>query len=220
MPLISSAIINVDQDVDEPWFLEVYDHQGVAHNITMEPGDLVLYESHSVIHGRPYAMRGRFYANIFVHFEPLGPPRNVPPSNDTSLPPYLIANSSWEPEWRDKNPDGWKLRHDPIKMVKDNDLKALRYLGEINPSKVLDEHDGTPAQWKAIHEAARQGYVDILQYLIEELKADVNDVCYVTNLATPLAVASKFRGPEDPATKYLESVGGVLEIPVAAKEEL
>jgi prolyl 4-hydroxylase len=72
MPLVTSAIIQVSQDVDEPWALEVYDHQGVAHNVTMEPGDLVLYESHSVIHGRPFPMVGKHYANIFVHFEPVG----------------------------------------------------------------------------------------------------------------------------------------------------
>ena len=29
-------------------------------------------ESHSVIHGRPFALKGRYYANIFVHFEPFG----------------------------------------------------------------------------------------------------------------------------------------------------
>ncbi len=51
LPLVSSAIINVAQDVDEPWPLEVIGHDGKAYNITMEPGDLVLYESHSVIHG-------------------------------------------------------------------------------------------------------------------------------------------------------------------------
>lgn len=50
-PLVSSAIINVDQDVVEPWPLEVIGHDGVAVNITMVPGDLVLYESHSIIHG-------------------------------------------------------------------------------------------------------------------------------------------------------------------------
>ncbi|KAL7541309.1 hypothetical protein ACHAWF_006902 [Thalassiosira exigua] len=72
MPLVSSAIINVDQDVDEPWPIEVYAHDGKAYNITMEPGDMVLYESHSVLHGRPFPLKGRYYANIFVHFEPTG----------------------------------------------------------------------------------------------------------------------------------------------------
>ncbi len=51
LPLISSAIINVAQDVDEEWPLEVIGHDGVARNVTMQPGDMVLYESHSVIHG-------------------------------------------------------------------------------------------------------------------------------------------------------------------------
>ena len=30
-------------DVDEPWPLEIYDRQGNAVNVTMEPGDMVLY---------------------------------------------------------------------------------------------------------------------------------------------------------------------------------
>jgi len=101
LPLVSSAIINVDQDVDEPWPLEVIGHDGIAHNITMvpgtslpshlsipssevsthlclisqfcfsTPGDLVLYESHSILHGRPFPLKGRFMANVFVHFEPV-----------------------------------------------------------------------------------------------------------------------------------------------------
>ena len=52
LPLVSSAIINVAQDVDEDWPIEVYAHDGKAYNITMQPGDMVLYESHSVIHGK------------------------------------------------------------------------------------------------------------------------------------------------------------------------
>lgn len=42
LPLVSSCIINVDQDVDEPWILEVYDRNDRAVNVTMEPGDMVL----------------------------------------------------------------------------------------------------------------------------------------------------------------------------------
>jgi prolyl 4-hydroxylase len=51
VPLVSSAIVNVAQDVDEPWPIEVYDRSGNAVNITMEPGDMVLYESGSLVHG-------------------------------------------------------------------------------------------------------------------------------------------------------------------------
>ena len=51
-PLVTSAIINVEQDVDEPWPLEVWGHDGKPYNVTMEPGDMVLYESHTIIHGK------------------------------------------------------------------------------------------------------------------------------------------------------------------------
>ena len=72
LPLVSSAILNVASDQEEPWMLEVIGHDGKAHNLTMQPGEMVLYESHSVIHGRPYPLKGKYYANLFVHFEPLG----------------------------------------------------------------------------------------------------------------------------------------------------
>ena len=110
-PLVTSAIINVDQDVDEPWPLEVYGHDGMATNVTMEPGDMVLYESHSVVHGRPFPLNGKFYANVFVHFEPIGPldpngPDNYDPVED--LPPYLVPGSRWAATWRHSHPNGYK----------------------------------------------------------------------------------------------------------------
>jgi prolyl 4-hydroxylase len=43
LPLVSSAIINVAQDLDEPWPIEVYGYDGKATNVNMEPGDMVLY---------------------------------------------------------------------------------------------------------------------------------------------------------------------------------
>ena len=58
LPLVASAIVNVAQEVREPWPLEVIDHSGRAVNVTIEPGEMILYESHSVIHGRPYPLQG------------------------------------------------------------------------------------------------------------------------------------------------------------------
>jgi prolyl 4-hydroxylase len=134
LPLVSSAIINVAQDVDEPWPLEVYGHDGKATNVTMVPGDMVLYESHSVIHGRPFAMKGRFMANIFVHFEPTGHSlrHNIKleeeahgdvdakykkalargvgghESDNSGLPPYIRPGSPEEEHWRQSHPAGQK----------------------------------------------------------------------------------------------------------------
>lgn len=72
LPLVSSAIINVAQDLEADWPLEVIGHDGVARNLTIGVDDMILYESHSVIHGRPFPLKGKFCANIFIHFEPLG----------------------------------------------------------------------------------------------------------------------------------------------------
>jgi prolyl 4-hydroxylase len=137
LPLVSSAIINVDQDVDEPWPLEVIGHDGRAYNVTMEPGDMVLYESHSILHGRPFPLKGRFMANIFVHFEPTGHTlrhhanlEGLDLDQDVNakyreslkkghgghenemasngLPSYIIAGTPEEKHWRDQHPNGYK----------------------------------------------------------------------------------------------------------------
>jgi prolyl 4-hydroxylase len=66
-----SAIINVEQDIDEDWPLLILDHELNEHNVSMKAGDMVVYESAKALHGRPTAMRGRHYDNVFVHFQPL-----------------------------------------------------------------------------------------------------------------------------------------------------
>lgn len=43
LPLVSSAIINVAQDVDEPWPLEVISHSGKAENVTVRYYDARLF---------------------------------------------------------------------------------------------------------------------------------------------------------------------------------
>lgn len=130
MPLISSAIVNVAQDVDEPWPIEVIGHDGKAHNVTMEPGDMVLYESHSILHGRPFPLKGRFYANVFVHFEPTGHTLRHSGGEDhdgdvhkkyaasvkrgqggheqehhDGLPPYIKDGTLEARRWRQRHPD-------------------------------------------------------------------------------------------------------------------
>ena len=48
LPLISSAIVCVENDVEEDWPIELYDRNGYAVNITMQPGDMLLYESSTI----------------------------------------------------------------------------------------------------------------------------------------------------------------------------
>ena len=118
-PLVASCIINLDQDVDEDWPLEVFDHNGDAHNVTMVPGDMVLYESHSVIHGRPFPMKGRSYVNVFLHFQPIGPLGDINKwgPEEGGLPPYVVPGGLWEPEYRKTNTKPWSVVRIVLKVA-------------------------------------------------------------------------------------------------------
>ena len=117
-------------DHDRP--LEVYGHDGKATNVTMLPGDMVLYESHSVLHGRPFPLKGRFLANIFIHFEPVGhslrhnakvagggdvnqkyrdATQRGAGGHESDLPPYILAGTPEEEHWRQQHPGGLVSRN-------------------------------------------------------------------------------------------------------------
>jgi prolyl 4-hydroxylase len=157
LPLVSSAIICVDQDLDEPWPLEVIGHDGRAYNVSMEPGDMVLYESHSIIHGRPYPMKGRYMANIFIHFEPTGHSArhnaNIALDLDQSInakyreavnkghaghendqsgvPPYILRGSPEEALWKSTHPNGVANQEDLNKQTTGS-TQAHHYAREGN----------------------------------------------------------------------------------------
>jgi len=185
VPLVSSGIVNVAQDVDEPWPLEVYDRQGQAVNITMEPGDMILYESHSLIHGRPFPLRGRSYANIFIHFEPFAGwdtargDTTVALGAATSgdLPPYIIPGSPEDLYYREENPNGWSKAfadgdEPPVSMyASEGNLSKLQELAKVDPRLM---HYADENGWTPLHEAVRSGHVDVVQFLIDA-GAGIND---------------------------------------------
>eukprot|EP00536_Pseudo-nitzschia_multiseries_P007412 jgi/Psemu1/256225/estExt_Genewise1Plus.C_1750033 len=208
MPLIISAIIQVDQDVDEPWPLEVYGHDGIARNVTMEPGDMVLYESHSVIHGRPFPMVGNFFANCFIHFEPIRPieGENLHDPN-SDIPPYVIPGSVWAKEWKEDNPDGWKGGDmTPIKLQFRNaaalgNTRRFKSLLKLYP-EILHEADQNG--WTVMHEAARTGKVEIVKLILEE---GVDKDLLTKHGASPLNTALDSLHREHELVAYFESIG-------------
>ncbi len=42
---VISAILNIAQDVDEPWPLEIMDWNEERHKVFLQPGDMIWYES-------------------------------------------------------------------------------------------------------------------------------------------------------------------------------
>lgn len=202
LPLVSSAIINVAQDVDEPWVLEVYGHDGKATNVTMEPGDMVLYESHSVIHGRPYPLKGRYYANIFIHFEPTGHSlrhNSKPEEGDVhekyrdatargaggheadqagDLPSYLIPGTPEEANWRRRHPHGKRSARNSF-TTGSTPAHLAAQKGDLTSLAQAVEKDKSIIHaedengWKPIHEASRGGHTEVVEFLYKH-GADVN----------------------------------------------
>mmetsp|Transcript_13832 Transcript_13832/g.20717 ORF Transcript_13832/g.20717 Transcript_13832/m.20717 type:complete len:487 (+) Transcript_13832:12-1472(+) len=69
---VVSGIINIDQtDCLTDWPVHIFDHQGKLHELPMKPGDMLLYESAKLLHGRTIPCNCSMYANVFVHYAPL-----------------------------------------------------------------------------------------------------------------------------------------------------
>jgi hypothetical protein len=67
---IVSSVIQVAQDVDEVWPLQL-DVDGRIEEIVLNPGQMVHYEGASTMHGRVTPLNGRSFTNVFVHYRPV-----------------------------------------------------------------------------------------------------------------------------------------------------
>jgi len=67
---VISAIIHLEDKSDTPWELYIEDHHFKPHQITMEYGDIIFYESTTCLHGRPTPFQGDFHRNMYIHFSP------------------------------------------------------------------------------------------------------------------------------------------------------
>eukprot|EP00586_Coscinodiscus_wailesii_P021655 CAMPEP_0172519102 /NCGR_PEP_ID=MMETSP1066-20121228/291217_1 /TAXON_ID=671091 /ORGANISM="Coscinodiscus wailesii, Strain CCMP2513" /LENGTH=458 /DNA_ID=CAMNT_0013301621 /DNA_START=103 /DNA_END=1476 /DNA_ORIENTATION=- len=232
MPLISSAIVNVAQDVDEDWPLEVYGRDGKAYNVTMQPGDMVLYESHSLLHGRPFPLKGRYFANIFIHFEPIAPDGTplkgryfvnifihfepiAPDGNEEGLPMYIMKGSLEESRWYASHPNGRDNRSKPIEFstgstaahraAQDGDMKVLQTIAKKDESALIEKDSNG---WQPLHEAARAGHTEVIKMLIE-FGADVNERANFNKGGTALYLAEEAHGSDHPAVALLRNLGGL-----------
>lgn len=166
---------------------------------------MVLYESHSVIHGRPFPLRGKFYANVFVHFEVLG---DLDPSDEPNadpaidIPPYLVAGSEWEPEWRKSNPLGWKSRAlDAREAARKGDSGTLHIISKAKPESFSETDENG---WTPLHEAIRAGDL----YSVQIIVRTTNDKNVKTKHGfTPLRLAEDFLGVDHDVYKYLKKIG-------------
>lgn len=65
--------IEGEEDGQQPWYLGAFpDFTGQDATVDVRPGQLFLYESAKLPHGRPGTFRGDKYVAMFVHFKPRG----------------------------------------------------------------------------------------------------------------------------------------------------
>jgi len=107
---VVSAILNLGQDVDKVWPLQILDHDGRRHFIEMAAGDMCLYESATSIHGRTQAMVGRSFDNIFTHFAPVKPFKVVVSEGEAAAVHPMLAEAEGEAEeWEEEGEEEeWK----------------------------------------------------------------------------------------------------------------
>jgi len=67
---VISSVLHIDHDIDEDFPLEVQDAGGEYGKVNLKPGDMVFYESAKCFHRRSIPLKGRFHANIFLHYRP------------------------------------------------------------------------------------------------------------------------------------------------------
>jgi len=73
---VISSIVHIAHqydDPDEPWPIEIEDHNGNLHAVNLEPGQMLFYESAKCLHGRMQTFKGKYYGSIFLHYKPVDP---------------------------------------------------------------------------------------------------------------------------------------------------
>eukprot|EP00566_Odontella_aurita_P014628 CAMPEP_0113553968 /NCGR_PEP_ID=MMETSP0015_2-20120614/15893_1 /TAXON_ID=2838 /ORGANISM="Odontella" /LENGTH=526 /DNA_ID=CAMNT_0000455067 /DNA_START=294 /DNA_END=1874 /DNA_ORIENTATION=+ /assembly_acc=CAM_ASM_000160 len=161
----ASVIINVAQgNVTKPWTVEVYDHADRLHEVVMEPGDIIYYESAKCLHGRntPLQGMGAYYVNMFSHYRPVGDSEwYVRPNPEGTPQPLIDVGECWLEGTTDQYSQGAvkcdnpsigphlspkNFRHYPIRATSGEDLSEWwEKVGEVTAdgatkeSNTLDE---------------------------------------------------------------------------------
>lgn len=67
------------------------------------------------MHQRQFPLKGKFMANLFIHFEPIGPiGKKV--NNNLDFPTYIVQGSEIEMQWRLLNRGGYVYNKVPTSL--------------------------------------------------------------------------------------------------------
>jgi prolyl 4-hydroxylase len=167
--------------------------------------------------GRPFPLKGRFMANVFIHFEPIGSTENDLVYGTTDLPPYVIRGSPEESRWRANNPRGHTIMKPEVVEVGSTEAhRAARDASLHDLQEILDAHkDVVYAEdsngWLPLHEAVREGNLEVVKFLVQK-GSPIN--ARTKNPSGPggsvLWWALQRHGPESDVVQYLQDIGATI----------
>ena len=206
-----TCILTLEQDSNEDWPLEVYDRDGYARNITLNPGEMVLLESSTILHGRPFPFLGGSYATLISSYEVLD--SNMDNHNLETLTEIgfdaegdVAINDDEEEDDMDNTANAAAEEPDPLST----DLHRAAARGDLREVKrilsrtKMDLNAKDKNGWQPLHEAAAAGHIDVVMHLVEN-GADLESV--TKSGGTALWWAKQTLHPEDVVIMYLEEIG-------------
>jgi len=169
--------------------------------------------------GRPYPLKGRYFANIFIHFQAIAS------RDDANIPYYIIPNNPDAENWyndkgikmlRDQgntaeegiadNPDeiedAFGRQKANLAAMEEN-LTALQEMAEDGNDDIFNYADDNG--WTPLHEATRTLNLDIVQFLVEH-GADIN--ARTSEDSTALDLAVLYGGDNHSVARYLRGLSG------------
>ncbi len=167
--------------------------------------------------GRPFALKGRFFANIFIHFMPVPTEEQI---KNHALPPYIQENSTVAKQWvrgkfedeipgapheimDDRSDENKWGQHEAHTAAGDGDLERLIEIAKEDEHALhYEDHNG----WKPIHEAVRSGDEEVIEFLAEQ-GADLNSRTVNGKGPSVLDIAIESWGDEEDYIDWLRSLG-------------
>jgi len=88
-----------DSKESKGWALQIEDHEGQLREVVLQEGQMLIYESAKLAHGRLRPLQGDYYASLFLHYTP----------QDRDLWPYTVEEvvAAVPPHWS----EGIKFAH-------------------------------------------------------------------------------------------------------------
>lgn len=156
--------------------------------------------------GRPFPLQGKYYANLFIHFEPDPTLLNI-----GELPKYILEESIEANKYMNGEYDGEipspqamvllaqqdKDQYNSHIAAAEKDLIGLHDIASYDINLLFSKDNNG---WQPIHEAARSGSLEVVQFLVDH-GADRNAKTY--NGLSVLDIVQEYWGSAHELYEYL-----------------